>query len=120
MMTSLLSKAFEQASGLPEMIQDEIAEDLLDKLACKTGRNRIPAKLPEDVYRKLGLLNKGQVLQVLNFMEFLKDTEAKDSFSDFIASEADPDVTLEQVREELSSIRGNLSDVIISEREDRI
>lgn len=36
-----------------------------------------------------------------------------------IESEADPQITLEQVRQELSSIKGNLSDLIIQEREAR-
>jgi len=34
--------------------------------------------------------------------------------------EADPGITLQQVRKELSSIKGNLSDVIIAGREDRV
>ncbi len=78
--------------------------------------------LHQQVFNMLNILTQEQLVQALNFMKFLKAQETqpkeepKDPFLDFIKQEASPDVTLEQVREELSSIKGNLSDVIIQER----
>jgi len=39
---------------------------------------------------------------------------------EFITAEADPKMTLDAVREQLSSIKGNLADTIIKGREERV
>ncbi len=73
----------------------------------------------------LSALTQEQRIQTLNFMKFLKSQEttsqgkSEDSFLTFITQDAVSGVTLEQVREALSPIQGNLSDVIIQGREER-
>lgn len=81
--------------------------------------------LHQQMFNMLDILTQEQLVQALNFMKFLKaqevrqKEESEEPFLDFIIQEAAPDVTLQQVREELSSIKGSLSDVIIQEREER-
>jgi len=80
--------------------------------------------LPEEIYKKSKALNKEQVSQVLDFIDFLKSKEKKGQIRnpllEFITAEADPKVTLDAVREQLSSIKGNLADTIIKGREERV
>lgn len=82
--------------------------------------------LNKQVFQMVNILTQDQLVQVLNFMKFLKtqekqdEEEQEDSFLDFIMQDASSDVTLEQVRKELSSIKGNLSDIITQEREERV
>ncbi len=80
--------------------------------------------LPAEIYKKSKALNKEQVLQVLDFIEFLKLKEKKglrrNLLIEFITAEADPKMTLAAVREQLSSIKGNLADTIIKGREERV
>ena len=80
--------------------------------------------LPEEIYKKFKALNKEQVSQVLDFIEFLKLKGKKglrrNPLIEFITAEADPKMTLDAVREQLSSIKGNLSDTIIKGREERV
>ncbi len=83
--------------------------------------------LHQQLFNMLNLLTQEQLVQALNFMKFLRtqetiskeEPEPGDPFLDFIIQEASPDVTLEQVRKDLSSIQGNLSDIITQEREER-
>jgi len=78
--------------------------------------------LHQQMFSMLNILTQEQLVQALNFMKFLKAQEIppkedpEDPFLEFIKQDASPDVTLEQVREDLSSIKGNLSDVVIQER----
>ena len=80
--------------------------------------------LSEEIYKKSKALNKEQVSQVLDFIEFLKLKGKKglrrNPLIEFITAEADPKMTLDAVREQLSSIKGNLSDTIIKGREERV
>jgi hypothetical protein len=75
--------------------------------------------LYEQVFDMLDTFNAEQISQVLNFMESVrtKPAEKENPFLEAVIHEADSRVTLNQVREELSPIRGNLSDSIIEERE---
>lgn len=70
------------------------------------------------------MLNKEQISQVLDFIEFLELKKKKglrrNPLIDFIAAEADPEMTLDAVREQLSSTKGNLADTIIKGREERV
>ncbi len=80
-------------------------------------------KLTDKALTLLETLDTEQVGQVIDFMEFLKAKKtqgSEDSFVAHIIREADPSVTLEQVRARLSAIKGNLSDVIAQEREERL
>jgi len=79
--------------------------------------------LPEEIYKKSKDLNKEQVSQVLDFIEFLKLKKKglrRNRLIEFITAEADPKMTLDAVREQLSSIKGNLADTIIKGREERV
>lgn len=82
-------------------------------------------RMHQQVLEILSVLTHEQRIQTLNFMKFLKSQEttsqekSEDSFFTFITQDAASDVTLEQVREALSPIQGNLSDVIIQGREER-
>ncbi len=80
--------------------------------------------LPKEIYKKSKALNKEQISQVLDFIEFLKLKEKKglrkNPLIKFITAEADPEMTLDTVRKQLSSIKGNLADTIIKGREDRV
>ena len=80
--------------------------------------------LPEEIYKKSKALNKEQVSQVLDFMEFLESKGGKglrrNPLIDFITEEADPEMTLDTVRKHLSSIKGNLADTIVEGREERV
>ena len=80
--------------------------------------------LPEEIYKKSKVLNREQISQVLDFIEFLELKKKKglrrNPLIDFITTEADSEMTLDAVREQLSSIKGNLSDTIIKGREERV
>ncbi|MCK4468861.1 MAG: hypothetical protein KAU60_10955 [Desulfobacterales bacterium] len=80
--------------------------------------------LPEEIYKKSKAPNKEQVSQVLDFIEFLKLKQKKglrrNPLIEFITAEADTKMTLDAVREQLSSIKGNLADTIIKGREERV
>ncbi len=78
----------------------------------------------EEIYKKSKTLNKEQISQVLDFIEFLKLKKTKglrkNALIDFITTEADPEITLNAVRQQLSGIKGNLADTIIKGREERV
>lgn len=80
--------------------------------------------LLEEIYKKSKTLNKEQVSQVLDFITFLKLKEKKglrkNPLIDFITADADPEMTLDAVRQQLSGIKGNLADTIIKSREERV
>jgi len=78
--------------------------------------------LTDKLYKQVKGLNKEQVLQALDFIEYLKSKETKDvrnPLLKFIIAEADPEMTLDTVRKQLSSIEGNLADTIVQNREER-
>ena len=81
-------------------------------------------RIPERVLTLLQTLNAQQLVEVTHFMEFLKIKETQESIEEpFLASiirEADPGVTLDQVRATLCPIAGNLSDGVIAGREERV
>ena len=88
------------------------------------GTTLLKENLPEEIYKKSKVLNKEQVSQVLDFIEFLvlkkKKGLRRNPLIDFVTEEADSEMTLNSVREQLSSIKGNLSDTIIKGREERV
>ena len=79
--------------------------------------------LSEEIYKKSKALNKEQISQVLDFIEFIelkkKKGLRKNPLLDFITAEADSEMTLDAVREQLSGIKGSLADTIIKGREER-
>ena len=88
------------------------------------GTTLLKNDLPNEIYKKIKSLKKEQVSEVLDFIEYLKSKETKDRgrnpLMEFIMAEADATMTLDAVREQLSGIKGNLSDTIIEGREERI
>ena len=88
------------------------------------GTALLRENLPEKIYKKSKTLNEEQVSQVLDFIEFIELKKKKglrrNPLIDFITAEADSDMTLNSVREQLSSIKGNLADTIIKGREERV
>ena len=78
----------------------------------------------EEIYKKSKTLDKEQVSQVLDFIEFLKLKGKKglrrNPLIEFITADADPEMTLDAVRQQLSGIKGNLADTIIKGREERV
>ena len=80
--------------------------------------------LPEEIYKKSKTLNKEQVSQVLDFITFLKLKEKKglrkNPLIEFITTDADPEMTLDTVRQQLSGIKGRLAYTIIKGREERV
>jgi len=88
------------------------------------GTTLLRENLPEEIYKKSKVLNKEQVSQVLDFIEFLelkgKKGLRRNPLIDFITEEADPEMTLDTVRKHLSSIKRNLADTIVEGREERV
>jgi len=78
----------------------------------------------EEIYKRSKTLNKEQISQVLDFIEFLKLKKTKglrkNALINFITTEADAEITLKAVRQQLSGIKGNLADTIIKGREERV
>lgn len=85
---------------------------------------RMKKQVSERVVTLLQTLNAEQLGEVILFMEFLKAKETQSPPENplwlSITREADARVTLGQVRTRLRAIPGNLSDVIIQEREERV
>lgn len=76
--------------------------------------------LKERIIRVIDELTEEQRQRLWEMIEKVReDTALEGPFLASIMSEADPRITLEQVRQQLSSIKGNLSDLIIQEREER-
>lgn len=76
--------------------------------------------LKKRIIRAIDELTEEQQQKLWETIEKAREESALEgSFLTSIKSEADPRITLEQVRQGLSSIKGNLSDLIIQEREAR-
>ena len=56
----------------------------------------------------------------MDFIDFIQEKEGAESFLRYIKEKADRSITLAQVRQELSSIKGNLSEIISGQREERV
>ncbi len=80
--------------------------------------------LSEEIYKRIKVLKEENIAQVLDFIAYLKSKETEDlgqnPLIEFITAEADPEMTLDTVREQLNSIKGNLADTVIECREGRI
>jgi len=55
---------------------------------------------------------------VLVFIDFIQEKKEAESFIRYIKEKADREISLAQVRQELSSIKGNLSETISRQREE--
>lgn len=77
----------------------------------------------EELLKVNEALEEKELVEALDFLDFFKEIKnriAKTEFVDYIKAMADADITLSQVRKELSAIRGKPSDVVISQREERV
>lgn len=76
--------------------------------------------LREQIIQAVERLSEEEQRRLLELIEQLgKQPKFEGSLLDFILEEADSKISLAQIRCELSAIQGNLSDVIIAEREER-
>ena len=57
---------------------------------------------------------------MLDFIDSIQEKKEAESFIRYIKEKADRKITLAQVRQELSSIKGNLSETISRQREERV
>jgi hypothetical protein len=86
------------------------------------GTTLLKNDLSEELYKKIRALKEDHISQVLDFIEYLKSKETKNvrnPLLEFIMAEADPEMTLDNVRGELNGIKGNLSHTVIEGREER-
>jgi hypothetical protein len=56
----------------------------------------------------------------MDFIDFIQEKKGAEPFIRYIKEKADRKITLAQVRQELSSIKGNLSEIISRQREERV
>jgi len=87
------------------------------------GTTLLKNDLPEDLFKKIKALKEDHISQALDFIEYLKSKETKNvrnPLLEFIMAEADPEMTLDDVRGELKGIKGNLSHTVIEGREERV
>ncbi|MFB6272524.1 MAG: hypothetical protein ABEL51_06485 [Salinibacter sp.] len=76
--------------------------------------------LREQIIQAIEQLSEEDQRQILNMIRDWSERPEKTSdFVDFVAEEADPTVSLAQVRRELGTIQGNLSELISNDREER-
>jgi len=57
---------------------------------------------------------------VMDFIDFIQEKKGAEPFVRHINEKADRTITLAPVRQELSSIKGNLSETISRQREERV
>jgi len=73
----------------------------------------------EEILSRIKSLGKWEIREVLDFIDFIQGKKEAESFIRYIKKKADRKITLAQVRQELSSIKGNLSETISRQREER-
>lgn len=73
--------------------------------------------LKEKIIRVIDQLSGEEQRKLLELIKKLTmQPKPQQGLLDFVMEEADPGISLAQVRHELSAIQGNLSDVVIAER----
>jgi hypothetical protein len=75
----------------------------------------------KEILSKIKSLGQKEIGEVLDFIVFLQEKRDREAepFIRYIKEKADPRIALSQVRQELSSIKGNLSETISKQREER-
>ena len=73
----------------------------------------------EEILSKIKSLGNREIREVMDFIDFIREKEGAEPFLRYIKEKADKTITLAQVRQELSSIKGNLSEIISRQREER-
>jgi len=74
----------------------------------------------EKILSKIKSLGNREIREVMDFIDFIQEKEGGEPFIRYIKEKADGTITLAQVRQELSSIKGNLSEIISRQREERV
>ena len=74
----------------------------------------------EEILSKIKSLGNREIREVMDFIDFIREKEGAEPFLRYIKEKADRTITLAQVRQELSSIKGNLSETISRQREERV
>jgi hypothetical protein len=87
------------------------------RLACMAG----PSVSLERLIDRLRELDEETLSEISDFVEFVFQKKEKKGVRllDAVRQRALPSVTLQQVREDLSTIRGSLSDVVTQLRQER-
>jgi hypothetical protein len=75
----------------------------------------------ERLIERLRDLDEATLSEISDFVEFISQKKAKKGLRllDAVRQRALPAVTLEQIREDLSTIKGSLSDVVTQLRQER-
>ena len=73
----------------------------------------------EEILSRIKSLGKREIREVLDFIDFIQEKKGVEPFIRYIKGKADREISLAQVRQELSSIKGNLSETISKQREER-
>ncbi|MCW3134135.1 MAG: hypothetical protein N2V78_07410 [Methanophagales archaeon] len=75
----------------------------------------------EEILSRIKSLGKREIREVMDFIDFIQEKRGRkaEPFIRYIKEKADREITLAQVRQELSSIKGNLSETISKQREER-
>jgi len=82
----------------------------------------IGKKDEEELLSRLKSLGRRELREVMDFIDFIQKKRGKTAgpFIRYIKEKADRQISLAQVRQELSPIKGNLSETISKQREERI
>jgi hypothetical protein len=75
----------------------------------------------EVILSKIKSLGNREIREVMDFIDFIQEKRGGNAepFIRYIKEKADRKITLAQVRQGLSSIKGNLSEIISRQREER-
>ena len=76
--------------------------------------------LKQDIVRELDRLPAETLREVRDFVEFLVMKRSGDRKSSEATQEKAPDVSLEEVRERLSTMKGSMAETVSDMREDRV
>ena len=76
----------------------------------------------EEILSKIKSLGNREIREVMDFIDFIQEKRGgkAEQFRRYIKEKADRKITLAQVLQELSSIKGNLSEIISRQREERV
>ncbi|MCK4732914.1 MAG: hypothetical protein KAT65_10705 [Methanophagales archaeon] len=75
----------------------------------------------KEILSKIKSLGQKEIGEVRDFIDFLQEKRERKAelFIRYIKEKADTKISLSQVRQELSSIKGDLSETISKQREER-
>ena len=75
----------------------------------------------EELLSRIKSLGRRELREVMDFIEFLHERKEQTAgpFFRYIKEKADRQISLDQVRQELAPIKGNLSETISKQREER-